>query len=145
MVLVSEHLGVGFDQVESVVGAVDHLAILDPHEPGVVEVAEHALALLLALSRKVAFYHYETKSGRYQLQSGPTLRRIEGQTLGIVGLLIGVLMGSVHLASGMFIHEASVLLVILNAMRLLRFNRRKPAGPKPWKYQMPGGKVEGYS
>ena len=33
-------------------------------------------------------------------------------------------MGSVHLASGMFIHEASVLLVILNAMRLIRFNHK---------------------
>jgi D-3-phosphoglycerate dehydrogenase len=52
----------------------------------VIEVAEHALALLLALSRKVAFYHYETKNGRYQLQSGPKLRRIKGQTLGVVGL-----------------------------------------------------------
>ncbi|WP_425457414.1 heavy metal translocating P-type ATPase [Bacillus marasmi] len=39
-------------------------------------------------------------------------------------LLIGVLMGSVHLASGMFIHEASVLLVIVNAMRLLRYNHK---------------------
>lgn len=36
-------------------------------------------------------------------------------------LLIGVLMGNVHLASGMFIHEASILLVILNAMRLIKF------------------------
>ena len=40
-------------------------------------------------------------------------------------LLIGVLNGSVHLASGMFIHEASVLLVILNGMRLITFNRKK--------------------
>jgi len=39
-------------------------------------------------------------------------------------LLAGVLFGNVHLASGMFIHEASVLLVIVNAMRLLRFNKR---------------------
>jgi len=40
-------------------------------------------------------------------------------------LLVGVLNGSVHLAIGMFIHEASVLLVILNAMRLIRFNRKR--------------------
>lgn len=39
-------------------------------------------------------------------------------------LLAGVLFGNVHLASGMFIHEESVLLVIVNAMRLLRFNKR---------------------
>jgi len=42
-------------------------------------------------------------------------------------LLAGVIFGSVHLAGGMFIHEASILLVILNAMRLIGFNstRRK--------------------
>jgi D-3-phosphoglycerate dehydrogenase / 2-oxoglutarate reductase len=34
----------------------------------------------------VAFYHAETKAGRYNLQAGPALRRIECQTLGIVGL-----------------------------------------------------------
>src|SRR5699024_1661509 len=43
----------------------------------------------------------------------------------VVLLLIGVLNNQVHLASGMFIHEASVLLVILNGMRLMRFNPRK--------------------
>lgn len=37
-------------------------------------------------------------------------------------LLMGVLFNTVHLASGMLIHEASVLLVILNAMRLMKFN-----------------------
>jgi len=35
-------------------------------------------------------------------------------------LLAGVLFGKVHMASGMLIHEASVLIVILNGMRLLR-------------------------
>lgn len=45
-------------------------------------------------------------------------------------LLAGVLMGSVHLASGMFIHEASILAVILNAMRLIGFNRKNNAPQK---------------
>jgi Cd2+/Zn2+-exporting ATPase len=35
-------------------------------------------------------------------------------------LLAGVLAGEVHMAGGMFVHQASVLLVILNAMRLMR-------------------------
>lgn len=39
-------------------------------------------------------------------------------------LLAGVLSNYVHLASGMFIHEASVLIVILNAMRLIGFSSR---------------------
>jgi Cd2+/Zn2+-exporting ATPase len=38
----------------------------------------------------------------------------------VVGLLAGVLLGEVHMAGGMFIHELSVLVVILNGMRLLR-------------------------
>ncbi len=43
----------------------------------------------------------------------------------VVLLLIGVLYGTVHLASGMFVHEASVLIVILNGMRLITFNQKK--------------------
>ena len=40
-------------------------------------------------------------------------------------LLIGVLNGKIHLASGMFIHEASVLIVIVNGMRLLKYKPRR--------------------
>lgn len=43
----------------------------------------------------------------------------------VIVLLLGVVFGVVHLAIGMFVHEASVLLVIINAMRLLRY-RVKP-------------------
>jgi Cd2+/Zn2+-exporting ATPase len=39
----------------------------------------------------------------------------------VLALLIGVLGQTVVLASGMLVHEASVLLVTLNAMRLLRY------------------------
>jgi len=60
--------------------------------------------------------------------SKATIRNMKQNTFFAVGiafiLLIGVLMGTVHLASGMFVHEASVLLVILNAMRLMSFNRK---------------------
>lgn len=38
----------------------------------------------------------------------------------VSALLSGVLLGEVHMAGGMFIHELSVLVVILNGMRLLR-------------------------
>jgi Cd2+/Zn2+-exporting ATPase len=38
----------------------------------------------------------------------------------VTALLLGVLFGRVHMAGGMLVHEASVLLVILNGMRLLR-------------------------
>jgi Cd2+/Zn2+-exporting ATPase len=40
--------------------------------------------------------------------------------LTVAALLIGVLLGEVQMAEGMLVHEASVLVVILNGMRLLR-------------------------
>ncbi|MGJ7923027.1 heavy metal translocating P-type ATPase [Neobacillus sp. LXY-4] len=58
-----------------------------------------------------------------------TIRNMKQNTFFAVSivfiLLIGVLFKTVHLASGMFIHEASVLMVILNAMRLIGFNQKK--------------------
>lgn len=64
--------------------------------------------------------------------SKATIRNMKQNTFFAVAivflLLFGVLYGSVHLASGMFIHEASVLLVILNAMRLMGFNRKNTKG-----------------
>ena len=39
-------------------------------------------------------------------------------------LLLGVLLGGVTMSLGMLVHEVSVLLVIVNAMRLLRPARR---------------------
>ena len=40
--------------------------------------------------------------------------------VGSASLLAGVLFGGVTMAIGMLVHEASVLFVIINAMRLLR-------------------------
>ena len=58
-----------------------------------------------------------------------TVRNMKQNMLIAVGtvilLLAGVLSKNVNLASGMLIHELSVLLVILNAIRLVRF---KPSG-----------------
>lgn len=79
-------LGIGLDNIDVAYATSRGIAVTNCPDYCLVEVAEHALALLLALSRKVAYYHHATKSGVYDLQAGPTLRRIEGQTLGIVGL-----------------------------------------------------------
>jgi D-3-phosphoglycerate dehydrogenase len=79
-------LGIGLDNIDVAAATRRNIPVTNVPDYCLIEVAEHALALMLALSRKVAFYHHETKQGRYVLQAGPVLRRIEGQTLGIVGL-----------------------------------------------------------
>lgn len=42
----------------------------------------------------------------------------------VLSLLLGVIYGDVFLASGMFVHEASVFIVTLNAMRLMKYKGR---------------------
>lgn len=79
-------LGIGLDNIDVATATERGILVTNVPDYCLIEVAEHALALILALARKVGHYHYETKNGRYVLQSGPVLRRIEGQTLGIVGL-----------------------------------------------------------
>jgi D-3-phosphoglycerate dehydrogenase len=79
-------LGIGLDNIDVACATRRMIPVTNVPDYCLVEVAEHALALVFALGRKIAHYHLETKSGRYELQSGPSLKRMEGQTLGIVGL-----------------------------------------------------------
>ena len=78
--------GIGLDNIDVAHCTRRGVVVTNVPDYCTTEVAEHALALLLSLARKVAFYHHETKSGQYELKAGPALRRIAGQTLGIVGL-----------------------------------------------------------
>ena len=61
-----------------------------------------------------------------------TVRNMKQNTILAVGtvifLLAGVLLGKIFLASGMLVHELSVLLVTLNAVRLIRYRARGSSG-----------------
>lgn len=89
---------------------------------GGTDISMETADIVLMADKLIQFSH------AYSL-SKATIRNMKQNTFFAVGivavLLVGVLMGSVHLASGMFIHEASVLIVILNAMRLMGFNRKQ--------------------
>ena len=73
---------------------------------------------------------------RSNLESIPIALQLAKRTVGLTRqniviavstvflLLAGLFAGYIHMASGMFVHEASVLVVILNAMRLLRPARK---------------------
>lgn len=78
-------LGIGLDNID--VACCTRLKIPVTNIPDycLIEVAEHALALIFGLGRKIGFYHHATQSGEYKLQAGPALRRMQGQTVGIVG------------------------------------------------------------
>ena len=79
-------LGIGLDNID-VDFCTDHgIPVTNVPDYCVTEVAEHTLALIFALARQVARFHLQTKRGEYDLQAVPTPQRVEGRTLGIVGL-----------------------------------------------------------
>lgn len=43
----------------------------------------------------------------------------------VLFLLLGLILGGVTMASGMFVHEASILVVIANGMRLIHYHSQK--------------------
>ena len=79
-------LGIGLDNIDVAYATEKGIPVTNVPDYCLTEVAEHSLALILSLGRNVAYFHHETMSGRYQLVGSPPMRRIEGQTLGIVGL-----------------------------------------------------------
>ena len=79
-------MGIGLDNIAVSVATEQRIRVTNVPDYCVEEVADHALALLLACARKVAFFHQRTKAGEYRLQAGGPLRRLRGAVLGIVGM-----------------------------------------------------------
>jgi D-isomer specific 2-hydroxyacid dehydrogenase-like protein/dehydratase family protein len=50
------------------------------------EVADHAMALLLAVARKITVYDRATRAGTWQWQSGAPIHRLRGSVLGLLSL-----------------------------------------------------------
>lgn len=77
--------GIGLDNIDLKAAAARGILVTRVPDYCVEEVADHTLALLLALNRNVAFFHLQTKRGEYSLKAGPPMRRLSGQTLGLIG------------------------------------------------------------
>lgn len=78
--------GIGVDNVD--LKAATEAGIVVTYVPDycVDEVSDHALALLLALARKITFSNQLVQSGRWEMPAVVPLRRLRGRTLGLVGL-----------------------------------------------------------
>jgi D-3-phosphoglycerate dehydrogenase / 2-oxoglutarate reductase len=77
--------GVGVDNIAIEPATARRIPVTYVPDYCVAEVAEHALALLLALARGVVRYHRSVAAGGWDLGVAAPLRRIEGQTLGLIG------------------------------------------------------------
>ena len=79
-------LGIGIDNIAVNVASELGIPVTNCPDYCVSEVSDHALGLLLACARRIGFFHLRTKRGEYNLNAAPLMRRLSGQTVGLVGL-----------------------------------------------------------
>jgi D-3-phosphoglycerate dehydrogenase len=77
--------GVGVDGVDVQAATARGIPVVNVPDYGTDEVANHAMALLLALARKLAQLDRQTRAGRWRVFEVAPLRRLTGQTVGILG------------------------------------------------------------
>lgn len=78
--------GVGVDRID--VGAAARAGIVVTNTPAycVDEMADHAVALLLAVTRKIVLYDRAVRGGVWDYNLGPEMRRLRSLTLGLIGV-----------------------------------------------------------
>ncbi|MEJ1344181.1 cation-translocating P-type ATPase [Latilactobacillus sakei] len=77
------------------------------------------IVLMQSTLSEVVYADYLTKATAHN-----TVQNIVIAVGTVALLLLGLILGYVQMASGMLVHEISILVVILNAMRLIRFKVR---------------------
>ena len=77
--------GIGIDNID--IAAATSAGILVTNVPDycIDEVSDHALALLLALVRKIPFANARTHAGRWETSAVAPIHRLRGSVLGLVG------------------------------------------------------------
>jgi D-3-phosphoglycerate dehydrogenase len=77
--------GLGVDNIDIPSAARLGIAVTYVPDYCLREVSDHAMALLLALARKITFSNRLVQSGRWEVPPIVPLRRLEGQVVGLVG------------------------------------------------------------
>lgn len=81
--------GVGFDNVDLAAWGKRGVPVCNVPDYGTSEVADHAIALMLALTRGTATYHDAVRGdpvGGWAFAVAPLVRRLRGAVFGVVGL-----------------------------------------------------------
>ena len=82
-------MGVGYDRLDRAAAARRNVLICNVPDYGTTEVADHAIALMLALRRALLLHHDALRDGPpegWWATRTPLLRRSSAQTFGVVGL-----------------------------------------------------------
>lgn len=79
-------VGAGFDNVDLESAARRGIPVCNVPDYGTNDVADHTLALILALSRGIVAYDDAARHGRWEWDAAGPLNRVTGAACGIVGL-----------------------------------------------------------
>jgi D-3-phosphoglycerate dehydrogenase len=77
--------GLGVDNIDIKAAAELSIAVTYVPDYCMQEVSDHALALLLALARKIPLSNKLVQAGRWEMPAVVPLRRLAGQVLGLIG------------------------------------------------------------
>jgi D-3-phosphoglycerate dehydrogenase len=77
--------GLGVDNIDLVAAKEKGIAVNYVPDYCIREVSDHAIALLLALIRKIPLSNKLVQSGRWEMPAVVPIRRIEGTVLGLIG------------------------------------------------------------
>ena len=82
-------MGVGYDRIDRAAAAARGIVVCNVPDYGTTEVADHAIALMMALRRGLLMHHdaqRATPPAPWVANMSPLLRRLSSQRFGIVGL-----------------------------------------------------------
>jgi len=98
-------LSAGYDNADVEAARAAQVPICNNGGANSVAVSEHAILLMLAVSRQLVKQHADVAAGRWRGNAAPTLHELRGKTLGIVGLgSIGKKTARLALAFGMTVN-----------------------------------------
>ena len=78
--------GIGFEQIDLEAATELGVAVANAPTYGTEDVAEHTLALLLALERRIVAFDADMRHGGWSAPEHGTIRRVAGRTVGLVGV-----------------------------------------------------------
>lgn len=78
--------GVGVDNIDLVAATKHGVKICNVPDYGMYEVADHAMAMALALARKLVLNNTNVKNGVWSYQKAIPLYRLSTQTVGVIGV-----------------------------------------------------------
>lgn len=78
-------LGIGLDNIDVAYATSLKIPVTNVPDYCIPEVADHAIGLMLASLRNIAFLNQQTKQGIYNLSAAPLPRRVGSLTLGLFG------------------------------------------------------------